>query len=269
MTAVRRAYADLDHGQLHYRHAGDPALPALLLLHQSPSTSAMYEQLMVSLASRFYLVAPDTPGFGNSDALPGGCDIGAYAKAMAGLLDALGIQRCGIFGHHTGAAIAVQLAHDRPRLCAALALSGPTLLSEEQRQSLPERASPFPVDADGGHLLQMWQRIRAKDPAAPLALIQREVLSAFACGDSYQGSYRAVCEQDTAALLPQLDCPVLVYAGDEDPLRDAVAPSLALLRDGREATLPAGCRTYVCEQQRGEVTDILGAFFGDVLVKEN
>ena len=188
MSGVRRAYADIGGRQLHYRYAGDPAAPALLLLHQSPSSSAMHELLMAALADRFFLLAPDNPGFEGSDALAPGFGFDAVAGGFAGLLEVLGIARCYVFGHHSGAAVAVQLATDQPSRCNALALSGPTLLSEQQQRELPESVSPFPVDGAGGHLVQMWERIRAKDPDAPLALIQREVLSAVASGENYQGT---------------------------------------------------------------------------------
>ena len=261
MSAVLRAYAPIGGRQLHYRYAGYPDAPALLLLHQSPSTSAMYEPLMAALADRYFLVAPDNPGFGGSDALEPGYGVEDLSAAVAALLDELAIASCYVFGHHSGAAVAVQLAADQPSRYRALALSGPTLLSEQQRRDLPESVNPFPIKDDGGHLVQMWGRIHAKDPEAPRQLIQREVLSALASGDDYQGTYRAVCGQDFAALLPDLECPVLVFAGDEDPLRGGVEPSLELLRNGSTASLPAGSRTYLCERQVREVTDMLAAFF--------
>lgn len=261
MKTVRRAYQDIGEGQLHYRWAGDRGAPVLLLLHQSPSTSAMYEELMGALPDRYFLLAPDNPGFGGSDALAPGYGVADLAALFAALLDALEIGECYVFGHHSGAAIAVQLACDHPDRCRSLALSGPTLLDEAQRVSLPAQVSPLPLEAGGGHLSQMWQRIRAKDPEAPLALVQREVLSALESGEHYQGTYRAVCEQDFAALLPALACPVLVFAGDADPLRSGVEPSLALLQQGHGARLPAGSGTYACERQCRAVADTLVAFF--------
>lgn len=263
MTAgVRRAYADVAGIQLHYRSAGASHLPALLLLHQSPSSSAMYLSLMQRLCDRFRCIAPDTPGFGNSDPLPGGgAEIADYARVMHALVEALDIAPCYLFGHHTGAAIAVQLAHDYPATARAIALSGPTLLNEEQKRTLPGLASPVPLCEDGSHLLAMWQRMRAKDPAAPLALSQRELQSAFASGDAYQASYRAVTRQDFAGQLAAITCPVLVYAGDEDPLHGAVGPTLALLRAGQRGQLPGGERTYVCERDAAVVAPLLSDFF--------
>src|ERR1700737_4703373 len=50
-----------------YREAGDPANPKLVLLHGFPSSSHQYRNLIRVLADRFHVVAPDYPGFGNSD----------------------------------------------------------------------------------------------------------------------------------------------------------------------------------------------------------
>jgi haloalkane dehalogenase len=264
MATVRRDYLDLAGGQLHYRTAGEKANTPLLLLHQSPSSSAMYESLMEKLARDFYLIAPDTPGFGNSDSLPGSpdsIDIADYARAIQAFTSALQITPYAVFGHHTGAAIAVQLAHDYPDTVSAVALSGPTLLTKDQKQTLPDAASPFPPTDDGAHLQAMWQRIRGKDAQAPLSLVQREVLSAFASGDAYQASYRAVTRQDFAGQLQSITCPVLAFAGDQDPLYDAVAPTLACLQHGSSIDLPGGERTYLCEQQVDVVAAALTDFF--------
>lgn len=260
-SPVRLAYADVDGLQVHYRYSGERASPALLLLHQTPSSSAMYETLMAQLAGEYFLLAPDTPGFGNSDPLPDAFSIAGVAQLMRGLLQTLDLQVCSVFGHHTGAAIAVQLAFDCPEVVEAVALSGPTLLTEEQKRSLPDAATPFPPDTQGTHLQSMWQRLRAKDNNADLALSQRELLSAFASGDAYQASYRAVCAQDFALQLESIDCPALVFAGDADPLNNAVAPTAERLAQGRVLDLPPGAGTYICEQQVDLLATELKAFF--------
>ena len=95
---------------------------------------------MTRLKDRYYLLAPDTPGFGNSDGLsvsPDSLTISDYAQATHAFSQALGVERCYIFGHHTGAAMAVQLEFDFPGTAISMALSGPTLLSEAQKRDLP------------------------------------------------------------------------------------------------------------------------------------
>src|SRR6516162_3918091 len=66
-SMVRYETARVEGLSIAYREAGDPENPKLVLLHGFPASSHQYRNLMSSLASRFHLVSPDYPGFGNSD----------------------------------------------------------------------------------------------------------------------------------------------------------------------------------------------------------
>jgi pimeloyl-ACP methyl ester carboxylesterase len=57
----------IDGLSIFYREAGPKDAPTLLLLHGLPSSSRMFEPLFARLSDRFYLIAPDYPGFGHSD----------------------------------------------------------------------------------------------------------------------------------------------------------------------------------------------------------
>ena len=57
----------VDELSIFYRESGDPANPKLVLLHGWPSSSHQYRNLVPALADYFHVVAPDYPGFGNSD----------------------------------------------------------------------------------------------------------------------------------------------------------------------------------------------------------
>lgn len=57
---------NIDGIDIFYREAGDPANPSVLLLHGFPTSSVMFKNLMTLLADRYYLIAPDYPGFGFS-----------------------------------------------------------------------------------------------------------------------------------------------------------------------------------------------------------
>ena len=263
--SVRRGYLDFEVGQLHYRYSGSEQSPLLLMLHQTPSSSAMYMRLMPLLSEEFFVVAVDTPGFGSSDALAGEITIAGFSEAIYQAVSGHFDRPALVFGHHTGAAIAVQLAFDHPEFVRALALSGPTLLTEAQKQALPLAAKTIPCEPDGAHWHVMWQRLRAKDPEADLALSVREELLAFSCGDYYEASYRAVTEQNVAHQLSVIDCPALVFAGGRDQLRSAVAPTVRLLQRGMATALPNDAGTYVCEQQPDAVAALLRRFFIDVV----
>jgi pimeloyl-ACP methyl ester carboxylesterase len=58
---------EVDGLNIFYREAGEPTAPKLLLLHGFPASSHQYRNLMPALAGKFHVIAPDYPGFGNSD----------------------------------------------------------------------------------------------------------------------------------------------------------------------------------------------------------
>ena len=58
---------DVDGVKIFYRESGEKGAPKLLLLHGFPASSHQYRNLMPALESRFHVIAPDYPGFGNSD----------------------------------------------------------------------------------------------------------------------------------------------------------------------------------------------------------
>ena len=57
----------VDKLSIFYRETGDPANPKLVLLHGFPSSSHQYRNLLSTLSDHFHVIAPDYPGFGNSD----------------------------------------------------------------------------------------------------------------------------------------------------------------------------------------------------------
>ena len=257
---VLRDYTTLSFGQIHYRHAGPQGRPEVVLLHQTPSTSAMYEDLMLTLANDYRLNAPDTPGMGLSDPVAGALRIEALADGIAEFLDRLEIDRCHLFGHHTGAAIAAQLAADHPDRIERLALSGPTLLDASLRARLPAAAARIPDEDDGGHLLKMWRRTLEKDPGAQLAIVHRETVDALALGEYHAAAYDAVMAHDMEAALAALTCPVLVFAGTADVLYGQLDAAAALLTNGSSSEI-AGAGTFVCETHCREVAALLREFF--------
>ncbi|MGC2080967.1 MAG: alpha/beta fold hydrolase [Xanthobacteraceae bacterium] len=58
---------NIDGLNIFYREAGNETASKLVLLHGFPASSHQYRNLMPALADRFHVIAPDYPGFGNSD----------------------------------------------------------------------------------------------------------------------------------------------------------------------------------------------------------
>jgi pimeloyl-ACP methyl ester carboxylesterase len=67
MTTINYRTTDVEGLKVFYREAGRADAPMLLLLHGFPSAGHMFRDLIPQLADRFHVIAPDLPGFGQSD----------------------------------------------------------------------------------------------------------------------------------------------------------------------------------------------------------
>jgi pimeloyl-ACP methyl ester carboxylesterase len=67
MSTIKYNRVDVDGFGVAYREAGLVGRPALLLLHGFPTSSHMFRNLTPKLADRYRVIAPDLPGFGQSD----------------------------------------------------------------------------------------------------------------------------------------------------------------------------------------------------------
>lgn len=108
---------NVDGINIFYREAGDKKKPALLLLHGFPTSSVMFKNLMIALADRYYLIAPDYPGFGFSD-FP---DIKDFEYSFENLsvyinkfTDAINLQSFTIYLHDYGCPIGLRICVKNP-----------------------------------------------------------------------------------------------------------------------------------------------------------
>ena len=256
----RKGYVDTSVGQMHYREAGRGGDLPIVMLHQTASCGVMFEPLMAELQGDYRVIAPDVPGFGMSDrpAAPG--NIPLYAQAMHETLQALGIRTCWLFGVHSGAAVAVALEARHPGTARKLVLSGPPYANDDMRALIAEQGRPFEIREDGGHLLEIWARIRAKDPGAPLDWAHTECVNNLHAGPRWHEAYLAIVSCEFNALLPTIACPTLLMAGDTDSLRSSLEPAHAALPSARKIVVP-DATTYLCVRRAAAVAEILRGFF--------
>ena len=159
--AIERQFLDGSVGQLHMRFAGDRANPALLLLHDAPGSSEQAEALIAELATCHFVVVPDLPGNGESDAFIETPDIHAFAREAVGLLDTLGIGRAALYGIGFGSSVAVAIADASPDRFNAVTLQGIALPSAEERAAWITRFAPaIEIERDGAHWYRTWLMLR-------------------------------------------------------------------------------------------------------------
>ena len=108
---------------IFYREAGPANAPVILLLHGFPSSSRMFDTLMPELADRYHLVAPDYPGFGNSDA-PAPDKVTYTFDTIAGIIgaftDAMHLDRYALYVQDYGGPVGYRLAVAHPERVTAL-----------------------------------------------------------------------------------------------------------------------------------------------------
>jgi pimeloyl-ACP methyl ester carboxylesterase len=123
MTKIHYGKADVDGLKVFYREAGRADAPALLLLHGFPSAGHMFRDLIPALSDRFRIVAPDLPGFGQSDMPPR--DKFSYtfdklAKVIERFTEIIGLARFAVYVFDYGAPIGFRLAMRHSERIAAI-----------------------------------------------------------------------------------------------------------------------------------------------------
>ncbi len=250
----RKGYADGPDGQVHYRDAG--AGVPLLLLHQTPCHLGMFDaawDLLVRAGIR--AIGIDTPGYGQSDATRGTPTIAAYARAVAAVLDHLGLGGADVLGHHTGASIAAELAVAEPRRIRRVILNGPPLFTAEERSAYLRAiaAAPRPGPrADGSHLLAVWERRQHFTPGwTSVPAMHRGVvmmLEAQLSGDGERPGYSAAFAHDIGVPLRAIAQPGLILTNTGDDLYTMACRTRELRPDFAFIALDGGTHDIVDEQ---------------------
>jgi pimeloyl-ACP methyl ester carboxylesterase len=107
----------------------------VVLLHGLGATNASMLPTLVALASGHRVLAPDLPGFGDSEKPVLAYDPAFYARWLRGFLDALGIQRAVLVGNSMGGRVAIETALEAPERVDRLVLYAPSLAFRRFREA--------------------------------------------------------------------------------------------------------------------------------------
>jgi pimeloyl-ACP methyl ester carboxylesterase len=152
-------FVDTPDGQVFVRAYGDTGAPRVVLLHDCPGTGLRLEAVARALATEAYVVAPDLPGCGQSDAPPEDRPIldvcGVAVEAVAA---ALGLERFVLGAGGVGAAVAAEVAGRPHRRATAVVLDGVSApLQDGEADAI---APDLPLSPEGAHWLKAWLMVR-------------------------------------------------------------------------------------------------------------
>ena len=259
MAVWTRRREDVGGLTLTIRALGAEGQP-LVLLHGLGVSGAVWQGIGRLLVPTVRLIAPDLRGHGESDKPSAGYLPRDYVGDIAALLAHEPSRPLAVLGHSLGAAVAAQLASERPELVSKLILVDPPFDAERPRESI-----------------QQVERLRHADPGAlEQELIRREPgmgdLYAKALADLYRtaadGTFQAVLRGEVGfpgvvASLGGIQAETLVIAAD--PALDAALGAEAAQRvveaipNGRLVTIP-GARHAVHASKPREFAEAVLAF---------
>lgn len=220
MTALMKGYAQTSAGQIHYRTLDGPAGSGapVLFFHRTPVTSASFIRVMEHLDGWRRLVAFDTPGFGESFTPEAGTTMATFTSAFLEAIDALGIDRFHLVGHHTGAHFATEIALAAPDRALSLMLDGAMVLSAEQIANAASAAPtpPVIVDEDGAYAAGAWKFLRPYYTVFDQRCIHDEFVGALRSTFTRDACMALVRVHDMATQVARVTCPVIASAAQDD-----------------------------------------------------
>lgn len=271
---IDRNFVRIAEGQVHYRslgaRPGATARRPLVMLHLSPSSSRSMEPIMAALRQAGHagaIIAPDTLGNGDSvRPARADADIAYFADSMVRMIDALGIEAIDLYGSHTGARIACEIAASRPDRVGALVMSGITEYDAATQALYTERYVPqVEPDEYGRQMVWGFHFVRdqhlyapyfrreaafrlAKDVPSPQVLHEGalDILKAL---DTYHVAYLAAFAYPTMARARRVKASALLMQPEWGPpkLNAAAADVAACMHDARVCAPTGGLAGYAAE----------------------
>lgn len=217
-----------------------------MLLHQNPSSSLEYEALIDEMACDRDVIAFDTPGYGMSDAPPAPLDMAGYAACFAAALPLLDLGdpgACDVYGFHTGALLAIELAIAVPATVRRLVVTGLPMRSPAERADRLAAAQAAPLLDEAGDVALTMARglwnyvVAARTPGVSLERAARVWVDKLTPLDRAQWAYHGVWSYDFAARLPLVGQSVLLLQPAEAIMAQSIAAA-ALFPNGQVVGMP-------------------------------
>ena len=265
--------------QVHYKEAGDPSAPLILLLHGFGASEFSWRAVLEPLAQDYHVIAYDRPAFGLTERPLAG-DWGfqpnpygeeANVELVIGLMDAFGADQAVLIGNSAGGRIALAVAAAYPERVSKLVLvdsvgaSGSSfswthfLTQIPQVRELGHYAVRSIASSGVDSIYAAWH-----DPS----LVTDEIIAGYKVPLQVENWDRALFEfqraskrPDLTETLSQLSVPALVISGEDDRIvPPETAIGLADLLPNSELVIIKDCGHLPHEECPQEFLAAVGAF---------
>jgi len=248
---MKKAYVDIPEGQVHYKTDGSEE--NLLLLHQTPMSSDEFTEMIPILAKSCRVVAMDALGHGSSDDPPREYEIEDFARSVISFLDAIGINKTSIFGHHTGATIAAEVAAAYPERVDKLILSGCIVLEPEEWQAFLSQpmTRDLKMTDDGQFLTKTWEKYKDFSAHEDPELWFKPFIIALKSRTRPYDTHFAVARYNVKPRLRLIKSPTLLTSGSEDVFVNQLESTKSLIPRSRTRVIEGG-GFFVCFEKPKE-----------------
>ncbi|GER90851.1 hypothetical protein KDW_50130 [Dictyobacter vulcani] len=202
---------------IHYYQAGDLSKPTIILLHGLTDSGLCWTHVARALEQDYAVIMPDARGHGSSDGVASGFSNEILADDVAGLIQALQLEKPILLGHSMGGMTALTAAVRYPELLRAILLEDPSIIDRSPQQAGSAARSTQMVkwltDLKAMSRDELLARVRRENPTWP-----QEEYGPWA--DAKVAVDLAVCQSIGVIqrywrdLNAHITCPVLLITGD-------------------------------------------------------
>lgn len=245
---------------LNFTEVGSGA--PVILIHGFPVDHTVWLPFADAIKHSYRCILPDLPGFGASELLAGQGSMHAYADAIIGLIECLGVGMVEVVGHSMGGYVALELAHSHPSVVSRLHLVGSQVFADTDEARSRRASQVLEIGKVGLQPLYGMAERLVNDPKHTPALLQL-IQQQSAAGAIFALQAMASRADHSKPDMHQ-NKPVTIYHGDADPLVPIERAEAALACDPQAVLVrfqgvghspmiedPLGSATAFLNQKRG------------------
>lgn len=218
---VRRGFADLRHGQLHYRavkptgerNTGTP----LVCFHTASGSGKAFVNLMKAMGSDRTVLAPDNPGRGESEPTPAPPTIADYADILGEFIVGQGLEQVDLLGFHAGSLVATELALKIPGLVRRIVLYSVPIFTAGELDAFRAHYAPVAFSEDGMHNVRRWQAFWPwRGAGQTIEMYASQFAEGLRWGPNYSWGFMAAFDYPARERIAALTQPALVLNPADD-----------------------------------------------------